>query len=474
MSEEIYFRRCSNGHLFELVTLSLEKVMLQCSYCNVCINKDWKSYLSDLGKENRNENLALSINTSIPPDDISKLNQKIEDYDKFMKDSFFPLKNQIVNNLIEKINSIESIYEKTKSLNDNIINFFKELISKYKESPKPSYASFLKDYVNYDFQLLEHKGDKTNPDNVIDYLTNFSILDNNQTYSLDSLKDLRSYKTTGEVISLCLLSNNTIAASMSDNSVQIFDFAFLRPIIKITEHRDTVSSIAELENNQIVTCSYDKSIRIWKIKNNAAICEHLNNNAHNSKIIKVITLTNKRFSTCSDDGVIKIWSSERNYENLNIFRPSVSKISSFIQFNPHEYLIVASRKEIIKFNMKEQICESSNTSVSCLYRNSLLQIDKERVILGKVNVIYLVNVNTMEIENTINKEIGYVLSFCLLNKNFAICGCGTGKIGLYNIKENTIELKQTEHKNLITSLVALDSNGFISGGLDNMLFHWKI
>ena len=107
MSEEIYFRRCSNGHLFELVTLSLEKVMLKCSYCNACINKDWKSYLSFLGKEKRNENLALSINTSIPPDDISKLNQKIEDYDKFMKDSFFPLKNQIVKTLIEKINSIE-------------------------------------------------------------------------------------------------------------------------------------------------------------------------------------------------------------------------------------------------------------------------------------------------------------------------------------------------------------------------------
>ena len=132
-------------------------------------------------------------------------------------------------------------------------------------------------------------------------------------------------------------------------------------------------------------------------------------------------------------------------------------------------------KEIIKFNIRTQICESSNQNVSCLYRNSLLQIDKERVILGKTNVIYIVTVSTMEIEKQFsNEEIEYVLSFCLLNEHFAIFGCGTGKIGLYNRENNTIELKQTEHKNHITSLVTLDSNQFISGGLDNLLIQWKI
>lgn len=468
------FPRCKNGHLFQLETLSLERVMIRCSNCNVCINKDVKSYLSFLGNEKRNENIALSNNTSIPPKDIAKLNKKIEDYETFMQGSFFKLKEQIVKNLIRKINLIESIYEKTKTLNDNIISLFKEIIKKYEEYHKPSHASFLKDYINYEFQLLKYKGDKNNPDNVSDYFKNFSIL-NNKTYSLQSLKDLRSYKTTGEVISLCLLKNNSIAASFSDHSVQIIDLAILKPTITITDHRDTVSSIAELKENQIVTCSYDKSIRIWTITNNSAICAHLNNNAHNSKIIKVITLTNKRFSTCSDDGVIKIWSSERTYEILNVFRPSLSKITSFIQYNPHEYLIVASMKEIIKFNIRTQICESSNQNVSCLYRNSLLQIDKERVILGKTNVIYIVTVSTMEIEKQFsNEEIEYVLSFCLLNEHFAIFGCGTGKIGLYNRENNTIELKQTEHKNHITSLVTLDSNQFISGGLDNLLIQWKI
>ena len=77
-------------------------------------------------------------------------------------------------------------------------------------------------------------------------------------------------------------------------------------------------------------------------------------------------------------------------------------------------------KEIIKFNIRTQICESSNQNVSCLYRNSLLQIDKERVILGKTNVIYIVTVSTMEIEKQFsNEEIEYVLSFCLLNEHFA-------------------------------------------------------
>ena len=70
------------------------------------------------------------------------------------------------------------------------------------------------------------------------------------------------------------------------------------PLIDYIHSSRNITSICQLNNGTIVSCSNDKSIIIGK---------HIINNSHDDWIIKVISLPNNRIASCSWDETIKIW-----------------------------------------------------------------------------------------------------------------------------------------------------------------------
>ena len=71
-------------------------------------------------------------------------------------------------------------------------------------------------------------------------------------------------------------------------------------------------SIAQISNEQLASCSWDRSIKIWSISDGH--CEYTINNAHRDRIRKIIALSNRRMASCGDDHKINIWSSDTPYQ----------------------------------------------------------------------------------------------------------------------------------------------------------------
>ena len=103
-------------------------------------------------------------------------------------------------------------------------------------------------------------------------------------------------------------------------------------------------------------------------------------------------------------------------------------------------------------------------NVECFYNNSLLEIDNNRIIVGRYNVITIVNISNDIIEHQIeNDKLDYVYSFVQLRDGNILCGCYDGLICLYDIKLNTLSFREEKiHDKPVCCLLNLNKYQFIS------------
>lgn len=99
------------------------------------------------------------------------------------------------------------------------------------------------------------------------------------------------------------LKDKRIATCGRDNAISVCSLDYetkqwKQDIKKANAHSNDINSLCELNNNRLVSCSQDKSIKIWNITQNdlnllSTLTTHTNN------VYKVIPLTNNRFCSCS-------------------------------------------------------------------------------------------------------------------------------------------------------------------------------
>ena len=198
---------------------------------------------------------------------------------------------------------------------------------------------------------------------------------------------------SGYVFSLLLLKDKRIASCSGDKTIRIFDPSndyHCAQVIK--RHNSDIFSICELEDGTIVSGSKDQSIMIG---------DYTINNAHNGWIYKVITLPNNRIASCSSDQTIKIWKSNPPYSNtpITVLTGHDKSVMSLLYIKEKDILISGSFDVTLRlWNMSKFQCEAIFKGVDCSDTNSIIQIDKDRVIVGEFLTFSIVNIDTCVIE----------------------------------------------------------------------------
>ena len=128
------------------------------------------------------------------------------------------------------------------------------------------------------------------------------------------------------------------------------------------------------------------------------------------------------------------------------------------------------------WNMSTYQCDKVIEGVYCNDINSLCQIDKNRVIVGGHNSFSIVNIDKCIIEKRIEDEtLGYVRCFLKLRDNKTIlCGCEyDGSFCFYDMKTEQYKITMNNHKGVISDLLLIDDNTFISCSYDETIKVWK-
>ena len=183
--------------------------------------------------------------------------------------------------------------------------------------------------------------------------------------------------------------------------------------------------------------------------------------------MKVISLSNNRIASCSFDTTIKIWNSNHPYNLIKTLNGHTDYVTSIIQLKDKDILISGSWDDddtLRKWNLLTYQCDKIINNVKCCFRNSLLEIDNNRIIVGGCKVITIVNISNDIIEHQIkNDELYYAWSFVQLRDGNILCGDANGFIYLCDIKLNTLSFREKKiHNGDVRCLLNINKYQFIS------------
>ena len=107
--------------------------------------------------------------------------------------------------------------------------------------------------------------------------------------------------------------------------------------------------------------------------------------------------------------------------------------------------------------------------------NCIVELGKS-ILIGGYEMLILINKDTFIIEKVFiddTNSIGRIRAILEINSDSILCGCSEGRMCLYHIKENAIDIQSKCHSKNISSFLRIDSNHFISSSWDSSLKIWK-
>lgn len=402
----------------------------------------------------------------LPTPEFEVVKDRIIDAQHHLSTYFKSLKDTIINELLHQIDQINSAYETSITNNTNILSLITLLIDNYNGS------SIMRNNIinNSSFHIYNCE-DELSFTSIIKFFNEYNIISPREI-NIDKLTCERTIaEHSDSVNSLLLLKDGTHIASCSlDKTIKIFDSAnSYNCDLTMEGHTDKVVSICQLDEGNIVSCSDDKSIKIF-IKTIS--------NAHDDSINKVITLPNNRVASCSDDNTIKIWKSDPPYQSepLAVLKGHHDTVTSMIYIKNRDVIVAGDTDGKLRlWSMSTYQCVSAIDDVKCCYTNAVYQIDDDRVIVGHNNGLYVVNIDKCIIEDELrDEELGYVNCFLKLRDNYSIiCGCEGGKFCVYDIFSKEHFMIPEKHSKDITDLIRIDDDTFVSCSWDSTIKVWK-
>ena len=160
------------------------------------------------------------------------------------------------------------------------------------------------------YTLTGHE-DKINDILLLDLYDNNTLLSVSDDKSIRlwnlEMKECQNALKTGEDIQTCLgrLSNGKFMVGGEDGSVTVFNIEGLVPILSIKAHSEPVEFLYESPfTGDIITGSQDNLVKIFKVDSGACV-KILE--GHKNTILNVIQLNENNILTASVDKTIKIW-----------------------------------------------------------------------------------------------------------------------------------------------------------------------
>ena len=256
--------------------------------------------------------------------------------------------------------------------------------------------------------------------------------------------------------------------------------------ISIQIHRKDISNIIELSNSNLVTSSWDSTLKIIEINQEKyKILQSLE--GHESYIDKVINPYENLLISISEDQFFKTWEKDLNtnkYICTNTIRfQEAHSYCNILKIKNNEFITSSVIERKIKFwnleNLKE-IKTIENISTNWSSQNMIL-INEKLLMIGGTNFegFYIINIITRQLMLII-KGPSRIYSIIKSMDDTFICGLnnknGIPSIQFFNYYCDNIDIiyeEKNAHNDKIFSVVQFDNGIIASGSEDGVIKLWS-
>ena len=251
-----------------------------------------------------------------------------------------------------------------------------------------------------------------------------------------------------------------------------------QPDLVIKEHKDSVYCIAQLSSGILASCSKDKTIKLFNIKeNDYEIIQTLK--YHTKAVFKIIELKNNNLISCSDDSSLIIYSKQNKEYKKDFQISSNYRCSSVLQIKDNEicYSVFNSDNTIYFFDLSERKIKATLTNITKCnnQREWLIMISKDLLLIPGEKELSIININEYKLIRKIKAfDSPWLCGVCRINNNMIVTG-DDSKIKQWKIEKDNIVLvsqKDNAHKGWINALLNFGNGYIVSGSDDNTIKIW--
>ena len=278
------------------------------------------------------------------------------------------------------------------------------------------------------------------------------------------------------ISSLSIFPLGNIISVSFDKSIKIFDNNLNIIQTILNAHDNCIIYVCIKDENNFVTSSY-KNIKTWiKNKGDDFSLNQTINNAHDDWINKIIYYLNENLISCSHDKKIKIWEKDNNkYQCITILTHNnwVYSILLLKDIN----ILISSGLDRIKFWNLNNFENIINLKAICYNSNALKRIDKERIIIGGKydGIIKIISIKEKKIVKEIKNKFK-CFGICIFQeKGIFLIGGRSEEIKIYKIDNyECIKIIENAHNDIILGINKLKNHLIASYGEDRTIKIWSI
>ena len=448
----------------------------QKNMCNLCL-EDHKKHQYILYSNYCNSNKVKTIQNNMT------------EAETFLSLYNMQLKENLIKQLRKKIEIIENAYNQNYEINSSLLQLTHIITDAFISLPNNFNSMFnLLNNTTFNFTKinpLSELSDKTINHLVEYYKSNYIIVKPSQMFSEDTillerkkehvdLSKLTQTKTifdnSSYINCLLVLEDGRIASCFGDKTIKIFNIESGKCDIVLKKKDHSPVFLSQLDKCKIMSCSIEGNIIIWNINKIFFSVEKIIEE-HTDSVWKVISISKNRIASCSYDTTIKIYNKFPPYSLIATMSGNDLLVCSIIQIKGKELLVSASDDtKMIFWNLSSYKMENSIMGIDCSGNMNLVQIDRNRIISGGIEGIYVVNFRVFQKEAYIsNKDLGYDPSVLLLRDKTLLCSGNGGNIIQYDLKSFKCAYQSKIHMNKIMNLVRIKDNAFICSSEDNII-----
>ena len=312
---------------------------------------------------------------------------------------------------------------------------------------------------------------------ILNKIENIHKENNKKKFEFNQINSIKPHNKAINQVSI--FPNGNIISVSSDQSINIYNPNLIIIQRIIDAHDKYIIDLCVKDENNFISCSFDKSIKTWIKENlrNKFIINKIIKEAHNDWLGKVIFF-NENIISCSKDLTVKIWEENNNnsFQCKTILSHSDWIVSLFIIEKSN--ILISGSEEGTKFwNLNNLECLFFIKEAKCFFWNALKKIDNDKIIIGGDvdGLIKIISISQKKIIKNIKNKFQCWGILVLENKGLILISGRSQDIKIYgNNNYNLIKTLTNIHEHWIYGLTRINENSFVSFSKDCCIKVWNI
>lgn len=273
-----------------------------------------------------------------------------------------------------------------------------------------------------------------------------------------------------------LRESHIYASTSGDNIIKLWDLKTGKSQLEIqTYHKEMHAVCFVPEINLLLTTGKDLNIRIWDMDNNK--CKRIIKDAHRKTIYCLVYLNDKTsFISGSGDALIKMWEISTG-KLLNIFEGHENSIKSLFYIEEFYCFTSGGGDCLIKiWDLTQNKCKHTLIGHDGMI-NCFEYLEKKHWLFSgaqenKIKIWELFEDGYIKTLNGHNDGV-YCLKLVNFNENL-VSGGGDFLIKIWDYMKEDCILVLKGHQEIVSSVIIIRNDIFISGGWDHKIIFWKL